>query len=78
MIPFTPLCYYNEQTGENSVIYRPGFFEISTKDIKLNSEIHPLKLVYTSSSFTEQKIGAMNGVFVYEVNKNYISKSLNE
>ena len=78
MIPFTPVIYYDEQTGENSVIYRPGFFEISTKDIKLNSESHPLKLVYASSSFTEQKIGAMNGVFVYEVNKNYISKSLNE
>ena len=78
MMPFTPVIYYNEQTGENSVIYQPGFLEITTKDVKFNSESHPLKLVYASSSFTEQKIGAMNGVFVYEINKNYTSKSINE
>ena len=78
MIPFTPVIYYNDQTGENSVVYKEGMLEISTKEIKLNSDSHPLKLVYASSSFTEQKIGSMNGVFVYEINKNYTPNSINE
>ena len=28
----------------------------------------PLRLVYASSSFTEQKVGPVIGVFVYEIN----------
>ena len=31
----------------------------------------PLKLVYTSLSYTEEKVGPMIGVFIYEVNKDY-------
>ena len=31
----------------------------------------PLRLVYASSSYTEEKIGPMIGVFIYEVNKDY-------
>jgi dolichyl-diphosphooligosaccharide--protein glycosyltransferase len=78
MIPFGPVIYYNEQTGENSLVYKEGMLEITTKDIKFNSESHPLKLVYASSGFTEQKLGPMNSVFVYEVNKNFIPNSINE
>ena len=37
------------------VYQRPGMLEITTRDIKFNSDSHPLKLVYASSSFTEQK-----------------------
>jgi len=78
MMPFTPVIYYNEQTGENSVVYKEGMLEITTKEIKFNSDSHPLKLVYASSSFTEQKLGPMNSVFVYEINKNYIPNSIDE
>ena len=78
MIPFGPVIYYNEQTGENSLVYKEGMLEITTKDIQFNSESHPLKLVYASSGFTEQKLGLMNSVFVYEVNKNFIPNSINE
>jgi len=78
MIPFGPVIYYNEQTGENSLVYKEGMLEITTKDIKFNSESHPLKLVYASSGFTEQKLGPMNSVFVYELNKNFIPNSISE
>jgi len=78
MIPFGPVIYYNEQTGENSLVYKEGMLEITTKDIKFNSESHPLKLVYASSGFIEQKLGPMNSVFVYELNKNFIPNSINE
>jgi len=33
----------------------------------------PLKLVYASPSYVEEKVGPMIGVFIYEVNKNYKS-----
>lgn len=50
-----------------------GIYE---KDIKFPSDGNgPLRLVYASSSFTEEKIGSMIGVFVYEVNKDYKSTS---
>ena len=78
MIPFGPVIYYNEQTGENSLVYKEGMLEITTKDIQFNSESHPLKLVYASSGFTEQKLGPMNSVFVYELNKNFIPNSISE
>ena len=73
MIPFTTAIYYNPDTQENSVMYKPGFAEILIKDIKYDSDNDPLKLVYASPSFMRETQGAMNIVLVYEVNKNYIT-----
>jgi dolichyl-diphosphooligosaccharide---protein glycosyltransferase len=72
MIPFTTVVYYNPNTQENSAIYKPGFVEIVNKNIKFNSDNDPLKLVYTSPSFMNEKGGQMNIVLIYEINKNYI------
>ena len=72
MIPFTTVVYYNPDTQENSAIYKPGFVEILSKDIKYNSDNDPLKLVHTSPSFMRENGGHMTIVLVYEVNKNYI------
>ena len=73
MIPFSLVAY----TGPNNQIfptYVPGFTGIYTIDIKYPEDgSGPLKLVYASPSFIEQKPGVMIGVFVYEVNKNYNS-----
>ena len=71
MIPFTTAVYYEPQTHENSSFYKPGFVKILSKNIKYDSDDDPLKLVYASSSFMNEKGGPMNIVFVYEVNKNY-------
>jgi len=73
MIPFTPVVYYNPDTQENSTIYKPGFFEISIKNIEYDSDKDPLKLVYASPSFMNEKGGPMNIVLIYEINKNYVS-----
>ena len=73
MIPFTTAVYYEPQTQENSSFYKPGFVKILSKNIKYNSDDDPLKLVYTSSSFMNEKGGPMNIVLVYEVNKNILS-----
>ena len=48
---FTMLYTTNPETGENSQIYKNGFIEIATKNIKYNSDNDPLKLVYASPSF---------------------------
>jgi dolichyl-diphosphooligosaccharide--protein glycosyltransferase len=70
MIPFTPVVYYQPMTEENSPIFKNGFVEISTKNIKYDSDDDPLKLVYASPSFMNDD-GQMIFALVYEVNKNY-------
>jgi dolichyl-diphosphooligosaccharide---protein glycosyltransferase len=72
MIPFDTVVYYNPNTQENSVIYKPGFVEIVSKNIEYDSDNDPLKLVYTSPSFMREKGGHMSIVLVYEMNKNYV------
>jgi len=73
MFPFTPLGYVNPNNiQQQSEKYVPGYIAIYEKDIKFSIDDNgPLKLVYASSSFTEEKPGPMIGVFVYEVNKDY-------
>ena len=72
MIPFTTLAYHNFQNQQQSEIFRPGFSEISIKQIKYYSDDDPLKLVYASSSFTDENSVSVTGVFVYEINENYV------
>jgi len=76
MIPFTPLVYYQPETNENSQIYKNGFVAINSKEIKYDSDDDPLKLVYASPSFTNDNVGGQIFILVYQVNKNYISSSL--
>lgn len=73
MIPFNVLGYVNPNNlNEQSKTYVPGTVAIYEKDVKFTSDGDgPLRLVYASSSFTEEKIGPMIGVFIYEVNKDY-------
>jgi len=76
MFPFTPVTYINFQTEEQFPIYLPGLEPVYVKDIKYPSDGNgPLRLVYASPSFTEEKVGSMLGVFIYEVNKEYNSTS---
>ncbi len=73
MFPFSLLAYVNpNDQNQQSLTYVPGYVGIYSKDIKFTSDGDgPLRLVYASSSFTEEKIGPMIGVFIYEVNKDY-------
>ena len=73
MIPFNVVTYYSIDLREESQFYKPGFYPLSVKEIKYtDSKNDPLRLVYASSSFYNEKPGPLLGVFVYEVNKNYI------
>jgi len=73
MFPFSPLGYVNPNNfSEQSPTYVPGTVGIYGKDIKYPSDGDgPLRLVYASQSFVEEKIGPMIGVFIYEINKTY-------
>ncbi|MEO2265205.1 MAG: STT3 domain-containing protein [Nitrosopumilus sp.] len=76
MFPFTPVTYIDLQTNELYPFYLPGLESVYVKDIKYPyNENGPLRLVYASPSFTEEKIGPMIGIFIYEVNKDYTSFS---
>ena len=73
MFPFTPLAYVNFQTNQQSATYQPGFTPVYVKDIKYPSDGNgSLKLVHTSPSFDIEKGQPMIGVFIYQVNKDYI------
>ena len=73
MIPFTPLGYVHLPTNQQSLTYQPGFSPIYVKDIKYPiDEDGPLRLVYSSPSFDVEKGGTVLGVFVYEINKDYV------
>lgn len=73
MFPFSPLGYVNpNDSSQQSPTYVPGTIGIYVKDIKYPSDGDgPLRLVYTSSGFVEEKPGPMIGVFIYEINKEY-------
>ena len=74
MIPFKLLGYVHPQTNQQSLEYQPGFLAIYEKEIKFSENSNsPLKLVYSSPSFNvDNPEGAVIGVFVYEVNKDYV------
>ena len=73
MFPFTPLAYVNLQTNQQSATYQPGFTPIYVKDIKYPSDSNgPLRLVHASPSFNAEKGQPVIGVFIYEVNKDFI------
>jgi len=73
MFPFSLLAYVNPNDfSQQSPTYVPGTIGIYGKDIKFSSDGDgPLRLVYASSSFVEEKTGPMIGVFIYEINKEY-------
>ena len=73
MTPFSLLGYVNPNNpNQQSPTLIPGMIGVYEKDIKFPADGDgPLKLVYTSSSFTEEKVGPMLGIFIYEVNKDF-------
>ncbi len=71
-IPFKPLVWYNENTGQQSTSFQPGFVPLSIKEIRYDSESNtPLNLVYASPSFTNDNVGIFHAVLVFEINKTY-------
>jgi len=79
MFPFSIVAYVNPNNNQQSATYVPGYIGVYTDVIKYPKDGDgPLQLVYASPSFTEKKNGPVIGVFVYEVNDNYMPSNLND
>jgi len=73
-IPFKPFVWYENGSGDQSLLYRPGFMQIFTKEIKYDYDSNtPLNLVYASPGFTNDNVGIIHGVLVFKINDNYDS-----
>lgn len=76
MIPFSPMLYVDINSQQQSQTYVSGFTPVYVNDIKFPKDGNgPLKLVYASSGFLRKNSGPINGVLIYEVNKDYKSKA---
>ena len=77
MFHFQLLGYVNPNNlGQQSPTYVPGMVAIYEKSIKYPIDGNgPLKLVYASPSFVNENTGPMIGVFIYEINKEYVPTS---
>ncbi len=72
MIPYSTLAYVDLVNQKQSNGFVPGFTPVYTNDIKFPQDGDgPLKLAYMSSGFLRKDSGPINGVLIYEVNKNY-------
>ncbi|RNJ74817.1 MAG: hypothetical protein EB828_06280, partial [Nitrosopumilus sp. D6] len=73
MIPFSLLGYVQPNDfNQQSKTYVPGYIGLYEKNIKYPKDGDgPLRLVYASPSYTEGQSPVI-GVFVYEVNKDYV------
>ncbi|MBM2851784.1 MAG: putative rane protein required for N-linked glycosylation (Modular protein), partial [Candidatus Nitrosotenuis sp.] len=79
MIPFSTMFYLDFNTQKQSQMYTQGFTPIYVNDIKFPKDGDgPLKLAYMSSGFLRKDSGPINGVLIYEVNKDYKPKTESE
>ena len=74
MFPFTVIGYVDLQnTNIQSDRYIPGLTPIYVKNIKYQYEGDgPFRLAYSSPGYINENTGPMIGVFVYEVNKDFM------
>ena len=77
MFPYDLATYANFDANLQSDTYQPGFSPLYEKDIKYPSNGNgPLRLVYSSPSFDREDSGPISGVFIYEINKDYVPKQV--
>lgn len=73
MTPFSHVKYINVASGLQSVVWRPGFISIVEKDVKFPADGDgPFRLAYSSPSFETAVDSIVTGIFVYEINRDYV------
>ncbi len=71
MTPYSPIGYL-EPDSNQITSYQLGYTGIYVKDIKYPSDGNgPLRLAYSSTSFEDENVGPILGIFIYEINKEY-------
>ena len=77
MFPYSVEAYANFDSNLQSQTYQQGFTPVYSKDIKYPANGDgPLRLVYSSPSFDRDNPGPISGVFIYEINKDYVPKQV--
>ncbi|MFY9301478.1 MAG: peptidylprolyl isomerase [Candidatus Nitrosotenuis sp.] len=72
LIPFTTFAYVDLANQKQADAYVSGFTPVYIDDIKFPENGNgPLRLAYMSSSILRADAGPINGVLIYEVNKEY-------
>ena len=74
LFPFSTLGYVNFESNIQSPFYVFGLDAVYLKDVKYPKDDadNPFRLVYASPGYTEEELGPMLGVFVYEINDDYV------
>ena len=72
IIPYQLYGYVNPQTNQFSTEFSPGWIGMYTKQNKFLDDNEPFHLVYSSSSYDSPIDNIVIGVFVYEINDDYI------
>ena len=75
MIPFSLVGYVNPTLDKISPSFQMGWTPIFEKEIKFNSENDPFTLVYASPTFSVPKDNVILGVFVYQINQDYVPEN---
>lgn len=74
LFPFSTLGYVHFESNMQVKGYLPGLSPVYVKDVKYPEDEPdgPFRLVYASSGYAEEKPGPMLGVFVYQINHDYL------
>ncbi|HWP78556.1 MAG TPA: peptidylprolyl isomerase [Candidatus Nitrosotenuis sp.] len=79
MIPYNTLAYVDIVNQKQSASFVSGFTPVYTYEMKFPENGNgPLRLAYISSSFSRTSAGPINGVLIYEVNKDYKPQTTTE
>ena len=68
--PFKRIGFVDFNNDQISQTFVPGWIPVYEKEIKFIDDNQPFKLVYSSPSYENDEI--VIGVFIYEINKNYV------
>lgn len=72
VIPYAPLIYYDEDARQDYASWQPGTTGLYVKEVKYPSDGDgPFRLAYASPSYVQESPVSI-GVFVYEINKDYV------
>ena len=78
IIPFKLLGYLDFDTGIVYPDYSPSLIPVHIKNNNFLDKNSPFKLVYSSSSYESSESDQIIGVFVYELNNDYLLKNDSE
>ena len=72
LFPFTSLGYVHFESSLHVKDYLPGLSPVYVKEVKYVGDDQPFRMVYASPGYAKDAPGPMLGVFIYEINHDYV------